>query len=211
MLKIYFGTKPLFITDSRNAEVAPYLDSKGTVVLTDIKDTEIGNMIRQMQEPDVPAGVIFYNPDQAINSLRNHLVQIQAAGGLVYAGGREILMIYRRGKWDLPKGKLDEGEDLETCAKREVEEETGIKNLALERKICVTYHTYYQGADYVLKESHWYLMRTNKGQKFTPQTDEDIEKCEWVALAGIDPYIENTHLSITDVLNKGLPLIRESR
>ena len=43
----------------------------------------------------------------------------------------KLLMIFRRGKWDLPKGKLDKGETFERCAVREIEEETGFRNLKL--------------------------------------------------------------------------------
>jgi ADP-ribose pyrophosphatase YjhB (NUDIX family) len=50
---------------------------------------------------------------------------VMAAGGLVENEHGEILLIYRKKHWDLPKGKLDAGETLEECAVREVEEETG--------------------------------------------------------------------------------------
>jgi 8-oxo-dGTP pyrophosphatase MutT (NUDIX family) len=60
---------------------------------------------------------------------------IVAAGGLVFNENKELLMIYRRSKWDLPKGKLDEGETIEECAIREVEEETGVQQIILGKLI----------------------------------------------------------------------------
>ena len=48
---------------------------------------------------------------------------IEAAGGLVYNIENQLLMIFRNNKWDLPKGKLEVGENIQECAIREVEEE----------------------------------------------------------------------------------------
>ena len=68
--------------------------------------------------------------------------KIIAAGGLVLNEKNELLMIFRRNKWDLPKGKLDEGESIEACALREVKEETGLQKLKLEKFIDITFHDY---------------------------------------------------------------------
>ena len=57
---------------------------------------------------------------------------IEAAGGMVYNAENKILFIYRLGKWDLPKGKLEPNELLKAAAIREIEEETGLKELILE-------------------------------------------------------------------------------
>lgn len=210
MLTLYFGTKPLFLSSHQMPELAPYLDDKGTIQLTSPKKEDLNALIRQMQEPKTGAGVIFANPEQALELFKEHFVLIQAAGGLVYTDTGAILMIYRRGKWDLPKGKLDEDESLDACALREVEEETGLNSLLLQQKICVTYHTYYQDGAHILKESHWYLMKAGEDQEFIPQTEEDIEKCEWVMLENLAPYLENTHPSIIDVLKSGVPLISKT-
>src|SRR4051794_1665781 len=89
--------------------------------------------------------------------------KIIAAGGLVTNEYNELLMIFRRGKWDLPKGKLDEGETIEQCAVREVEEETGIGNLELVKLVGITYHEYFDKHinTEVRKETHWFAMRVN--------------------------------------------------
>src|SRR5215510_275068 len=99
--------------------------------------------------------------------------KIIAAGGLVVNDRDELLMIFRRGKWDLPKGKLDKGESLKDCAIREVEEETGLKNITLGPPLIITYHTYHEGARFILKESHWYKMSVSGQQNLVPQTEED--------------------------------------
>ena len=88
--------------------------------------------------------------------------------------------MFRRGKWDLPKGKLDPGESLETCAQREVKEETGISHLELIRFLLVTEHEYEERGKLILKETHWWLMKTSGNQKLIPQTEEDITELKWI-------------------------------
>ncbi len=62
---------------------------------------------------------------------RREIVPVDAAGGLIYrkndSEAPEVVMIYRWGKWDLPKGKREKNESIADCAAREVSEELGIK------------------------------------------------------------------------------------
>jgi 8-oxo-dGTP pyrophosphatase MutT (NUDIX family) len=113
-------------------------------------------------------------------------------------------MIFRRGKWDLPKGKLDKGEKLEDCAIREVEEETGLKNTKLISPLIVTHHTYHEGSRFILKESHWYTMKVSSEQKLTPQTEEDIFDIKWVSKNDLEKYRKDSFPLITDVLNAAI-------
>ena len=116
---------------------------------------------------------------------------------------KEILLIFRRGKWDLPKGKLDKGETLEGCAVREVEEETGLTKVKLIAPLTISYHTYHEGTKFILKESHWYNMKTKSDQPLTPQTEEDIHEIKWIRNEDIKQFIKNTFPSIVDVLQTG--------
>jgi mutator protein MutT len=125
---------------------------------------------------------------------------IQAAGGLVENEKGEILFIFRRGKWDLPKGKIDPGETLEECAIREVEEETGITNLRLIKFLLVTYHDYTEGGMKIKKESHWFLMNASSQQALVPQLEEDISEIRWIAPADLGSVLKNTYPTIVDVL-----------
>jgi 8-oxo-dGTP pyrophosphatase MutT (NUDIX family) len=114
-----------------------------------------------MESEKIHAGV-FYHPslDELKKVFFKKFVLVKAAGGLVRNEMNEILMIFRRGKWDLPKGKLDPNESLEDCALREVREETGLENIKLLGPLLITYHTYHEGTRFILKESHWYKMKT---------------------------------------------------
>jgi len=132
--------------------------------------------------------------------------KIIAAGGLVFNEKNELLMIFRRGKWDLPKGKLDEGEAIEDCAVREVKEETGLENVSIENFAGITYHEYFESRinGDILKESHWYNMHAPGDQPLVPQTEEDIEIIEWVAVKHIPEKLENSYRNIVDIIQKNI-------
>lgn len=130
--------------------------------------------------------------------------KIIAAGGLIVNEKQELLMIFRRGHWDLPKGKWDDGETIEQCALREVREETGIADVQLGALIGLTYHEYfntYTNQD-VVKETHWYAMTVDSSVKLVPQTEEDIEKIEWVPFANIGEKMQQTYPNILEILHK---------
>ena len=129
--------------------------------------------------------------------------KIQAGGGLVINEKNEILFIYRRQKWDLPKGKLDIGENIEECAIREVMEETGIKKLTIGDLLVITTHTYEEKGISVQKETHWFLMNatTLDNPILYPQLEEDIEKIEWVPFDKIEEYLANSYNTIRLVLS----------
>ncbi|MCF8286297.1 MAG: NUDIX domain-containing protein, partial [Chitinophagaceae bacterium] len=123
------------------------------------------------------------------------LTPLIAAGGVVVNPNNEILWIFRRGFWDLPKGKLDPNETIEACAIREVMEETGISHLVLGKRISTTTHQYYD--TYLNKEvektTYWYAMTTDRLQDGKPQSEEDIEAIAWVKKTDMAPYLEKTY------------------
>ena len=127
---------------------------------------------------------------------------IIAAGGIVVNPKQEILWIFRRGFWDLPKGKLDPGETIPQCALREVQEETGINDIQLNELITTTYHDYFDKYlnTQVTKETHWYKMSIQDLQNGIPQTEEDIEKMEWVSLDALGIPMQHTYENIKIVI-----------
>ena len=205
-IKIYFDDKPLFLCDSIDETVEPYVHHDDAVFIDELDTHTVKSMIHEMQLAKIHAGV-FFHPDLELlkKTFFKKFTFIQAAGGLVKNEADEALLIFRRGKWDLPKGKRDKGESLEACAVREVEEETGLKKIKLLKHILTTYHTYHEGTRFILKESHWYAMMVKSGQQLIPQTEEDIHEIRWVKQKDLDPYLQNTFPSIVDVLKTWLP------
>jgi 8-oxo-dGTP pyrophosphatase MutT (NUDIX family) len=205
MHKIYFNNKPLYLVSEVSKEIEEYLHHDDTVFIDEFNSHTVKAMIHEMEANQIHAGVFLHSDvDAMLKAFKKKLVLILAAGGFVHTKDDHVLMIFRRGKWDLPKGKLDPGEELEACALREVQEETGINKIKSGGPLCTTYHTYHQFGKHILKESHWFVMKAEKQEHFLPQLDEDIEKCEWVSIDKLAPYLENTHASIIDVVQAGV-------
>lgn len=127
---------------------------------------------------------------------------IEAAGGLVVNERNEYLAIFRNGKWDLPKGKLEVNEKVREAAVREVEEECGIKVNKSGKKICKTYHVYDMKNEVVLKKTHWYKMKSEGQDKLKPQKEEGITKVRWFKKERLNTICKNTYPSIMEVLQK---------
>ena len=124
MYKIYFNNKPLFITDQITTPLEEYLHHEETVFIDEFNLHTLKAMVHEMEAPKIRSGVFLHNdPEAVLKAFKKKLVLVQAAGGLVHTEDDQLLLIFRRGKWDLPKGKLDEGEKMDACAIREVAEE----------------------------------------------------------------------------------------
>lgn len=125
---------------------------------------------------------------------------IYASGGVVINSHNEVLMIYRNGMWDLPKGKREVGESDKECALREVVEECGLTNLSLNSFLKKTYHTYELNGESILKITSWFLMHSDFRGIFIPQTTEGIIDVKWVNKNNLDDYAKNTFGNIAEIL-----------
>lgn len=106
----------------------------------------------------------------------------------------------RRGFWDLPKGKIEEGESIEECAVREVEEEVGAKDLTIEEFLCETYHEFEENGKKFGKTTSWYSMKfTKNGSELVPEQNEGITELKWVELRKAKIMVEFENL--VEVLN----------
>jgi len=139
----------------------------------------------------------------AIEELTRNYKLIQAGGGYVENSKQEILFIYRLGKWDLPKGKIDKNEEAHHAAIREVEEETHVHAEISDQTPFLTYHVYFEKKiqKWVLKETFWYKMKTSFTGDLIPQFEENITDVIWVKKDEISPLLSNTYPSIRDVCN----------
>lgn len=136
------------------------------------------------------------------NFIKSRFMIIKAAGGIVTKKDK-ILMIYRLGKWDFPKGKFDKGETPAECAKREVEEETNIK-VKLGPHICNTWHTYTQNRKSILKKTFWYSMESLNDLGMKPQQEEGIEEIAWLSEADSKTALINSYPSMRHLFKQYL-------
>lgn len=137
------------------------------------------------------------DPEAAFGVFTSRFKEVEAAGGVVLSDDDEVLMIKRNGRWDLPKGKREPGEEIAVCAVREVQEECGVGTLECGELRCVTSHIYQLNKEWVVKPTYWYNMRSRGAkQPLTPQIEEGIELVEWVRKEDIPLKIKDSYSTI---------------
>ncbi len=171
---------------------------KGEVILSDrmldkeypvyvFRYANVPKLLFRLEGGEFP-GLFFIDPhpDVAWKHFLKFFDVIYAAGGIVYNPEGKILFIYRRGIWDLPKGKTEAGEDFAETALREVSEECGLKRLKLGDYAGETYHVFWEGNRRKMKITKWYRMFSPGDEDLVPQRREGIEKAEWIDLEQIN-------------------------
>ncbi|MFA5713205.1 MAG: NUDIX domain-containing protein [Bacteroidales bacterium] len=142
------------------------------------------------------------NPLELFSSKLNRM---EAGGGLVLNGNHQLLMIYKRGFWDLPKGKRDKGEEIEQTALREIFEECGlpIEHMKIERAVGVSYHTFMRDGELNFKETKWFIISYNGNNGLIkPQALENIEKVEWVDPHNVSEYFGMSYRSLQSFMGE---------
>ena len=145
------------------------------------------------------AAVLSDDPARTFDRFAADFKAVTAAGGAVKDDAGRTLMIYRRGRYDLPKGHWEQGETIEECALREVGEETGVTNAKIIAPICNTLHAYDVYGEWELKRTHWFRMKADGGADTVPQAEEGIEVAEWLTEAEIDDRLPQSFPTIRDV------------
>ena len=191
--KVFINTKLMILTTSlpksKRALVLPLAATSFQTILQVLKETKAKKIY-----------LIGDDPATLLGTFKSKLPVIQAGGGLVRNQSGKMLFIFRKGKWDLPKGKIDKGETLEKGAKREVKEETGVKKLQLNGLAGVTYHIFKRNDKYQLKETHWFHMTTTYTGKLKPELQEDITKAKWKGPKKTVKALENSYGNIKYLL-----------
>ena len=194
MYKVFIYDKPVLIHKKAQKEGSyEQLNAVG----------DVEGFISLMESNEVyGVEIITNNPIKEWEIFKSYFKFIIAAGGAVYNSNEDILVIFRNGKWDLPKGKLEKGEDIPMCAIREVEEECGISDLEITKELPSTYHCYQsKKGNWILKRTYWYKMVSNYKGKLVPQIEEGIEAVEWFEKRRYRDIKENTYNSIRLVLD----------
>ncbi len=146
---------------------------------------------------------ITTNAEKVMRNFRGQVKMIIAGGGIVFNEKDELLMIHRRGKWDLPKGKIEDPETIIDGAKREVEEETGVLIASVTDNPIITYHAYRLKGKNSLKATSWYVMKAKPKQlKLKPQKEEDIDEVRWVKKSDLQNYQRECYLLVWDLISK---------
>lgn len=199
--KIYYNNKPLVITNDKATYIHNNQLAKGYLAFTGAFPRHFRLAFDHLSKI-TSLGVII--EDLSIQAMWDELYElfqpIDAAGGVVYNENDDVLMIFRRGKWDLPKGKCDEDENIENCAIREVSEETGLQKLELLDKIGDTYHIYQQDKKSWLKKTAWYRMKGTMSELLIPQAEENILEARWVKHSELPNITLKTYEAIKEVL-----------
>lgn len=198
---IYYGDKPVYLCDEITDELNQLLHHPDVVFIDELSTPAINSLLHEIKKDDFHAGIIWNKDFEKLKkAFFKHFTVIEAAGGIIQNKEKQLLFIFRRGRWDMPKGKMEKKELPEICAEREIEEETGVKNLTLKKKVGDTYHIYDEFGKHMLKISHWYYFISSGKQTLLPQAEEDITDIRWFATRDIKKPIANTYATIKDVL-----------
>ena len=200
-IKIFVDESPIYITDELSAELKKKSIQNNVLFISDENLIKVDTILNALKTDKKEVVILVDNIDHAKDIFFTHFINIEAAGGIVQNEKKEILFIFRRGKWDLPKGKIENDETPEICAAREIEEETGVKNLILKHKIGETYHIYKENETMILKTSHWFYFISNEQQDTAAQTEEDISEVKWIHTRSIKEPMANTYQNIRDILS----------
>ena len=192
MYKVFANRLPIILTSKKK-----YLIYNNTFLISSLNIDEILKKTRKYKKI-----YLFYpKKKELLSQFKKKIKTINAAGGIVTNKKNEMLFIFRRGKWDLPKGKSDIGETNKQTALREVIEETGIKELVIKNFFKTTFHLVRNNGKYFLKETRWFLMYSNYQGKLHPQFEEGIKSVKWKNIKQLNKIKEKTFKNISIILN----------
>lgn len=196
MYKVFLRNKELIFADCNNIP-----DIEG-IIIQDPKLPDIQKIITAIDNATDYTTYILCtsNAEELFTHFYMSMKIVTAAGGLVRNNRNDLLMIFRRNHWDLPKGKIDRGETENETAIREVEEETGLRGLSITKRLPATFHVYTIGHEWILKETHWFAMMTTKPDKYKPQAEEGITEVKWIPNSEIKSMIPKLFPSLRQLV-----------
>lgn len=201
MYKVFYNQRTVFFVNDNK-----HLDENSQSIKHFFKNrSQLHKILDDFSNNENIQELYIIHPDIefVFNQFSSLFTIVEAAGGLVKTPDHQFLAIFRREKWDLPKGKLEKAESPETGAIREVEEECGITGIQLKKQLTITYHTYFLANHHILKKTYWYEMFHSGAGKLKPQTEEEITDVQWFDAKGTSKVINNTFPSIIEVLKSG--------
>ena len=197
MYKVFVNKKEIILAvdapQTSKAKVLPLQSTPFKKIIRILRTTKLEKLY-----------LVHDNPKKLVSLFKKKLPVTVAAGGVVQNKEGKLLFIYRKKRWDLPKGKVEKGETLKEGAIREVEEETGVKKIRVGDLVGITYHVFKRSNRYQLKESHWFHMTSNYEGELVPQTKEDITKAIWMGKKKTIKALEKTYPNITHLFVKAM-------
>ena len=201
-IKIYWNDKQIYLSQNSDKIIIELSRDEKFIFYKTKDEVDIHSALSEIINAESNCFLISHEDLGFLqNAFFNHFHLIEAAGGIVLNNKKEILFIFRRDKWDLPKGKMEIGESPEICAEREIEEETGVTPLLINCKLTETYHIYLEKGKTILKTTHWFLFNTEFHDKLIPQTEEGITDIKWFQQNEITAPLSNTFSNIKDVMD----------
>lgn len=189
MYTIFSHDVPIYLTDN--------LQSGSKDIFLRYGKDSINVVLNRIKSEELSA-VFLYHPDLKVlwKKFKNYFIIERAAGGLVRNCKGDNLFIFRLNRWDLPKGKIEKGESKKEAAIREVKEECGLREVAIEKKLPKTYHIFERNGRDTLKITQWYLMQTDDSGHLIPQIEEDITEVCFKDKMNTVEALENTYGNI---------------
>lgn len=192
---IFFGDSELLITRDMPSERYDVLDVEACDSFSQAK------IVKKVESSKYVA-IVTNNPESAFERLKAEFKWVEAAGGVVTNVSGDLLMIRLRGRWDLPKGHVEQGESSRVAAQREVEEETGIRAEVMgDAPLAYSYHTYNTYGEWELKRTAWWAMRSEGGEP-KAQSEEGIAAVEWCERATLGERLKTTYPTIKRLVER---------
>ncbi len=183
-------------------------DLVGHVLVREADDPIIDRITRLMEVKKLKKllslTMLAVQKKQLIQHLKDQFKIVKAGGGLVVKDGK-LLLIYRLGMWDLPKGKLKRDESVPDGALREVEEECNIK-VSIVTKLPGTWHSYAYKGTKILKKTSWFLMACHDDSQMRPQVEEDIQEVRWCTTDEAVALLPESYASVAFIIRHYLEL-----
>lgn len=193
MIKVFVGDKPIILT----TEVLKEHKFKNYL----LNSFSIGHAIMELNKSKIEKiHLVHDKEEEMLPKFLKLLPVVKAAGGKVIHENGKILFIYRNDKWDLPKGRIEKKESIETAAIREVEEETGVGDLRITKPLETTYHIFKRNGQHAIKITYWFEMITNFEGTLTPQFAEGITKVSWLDSREATLALDNSYANIKTLI-----------
>jgi len=202
MYKVFFNGRTIFLLD-KLPDNEPS-EENNIIALKDIQDLK-PLIINWLNSDNGDLHIWHSDTGHLFNVFSSCFKPIHASGGLVKNSKDEDLIIFRRGVWDLPKGKAEPGESPEQTALREVQEECHLKGLKIRRFLITTYHIYFIDDLPILKKTRWYEMIYEGKEKPRPQRKEEITKTIWLPYSRLEFISGNTFPNVLEVIHAAQP------